>query len=252
MKKILLTLTLALAFVGANAQCTPDPQFTLAGIYPDSSIGMPDAIVGQPYNEIITIIVSTDTTVDVFGQSISVNIQQIELTDVTNLPPSFSYDCLAPNCTFSGGTTTCAILSSASPTASEIGLYQIFMYTTTTVDAGLFGIQTQNDTIDYYYINVTNTTSTVNQFNDFTFELKDVFPNPVNSNSKIQFISGNSTDIVFSVFNHLGEKIEERNIAANRGVNDIEISASDYANGMYLYSINNGKQIVSKRMIIAN
>jgi hypothetical protein len=252
MKKILLTLTLALAFIGANAQCTPDPQFTLAGIYPDSSTGMPDAIVGQPYNEIITIIVSTDTTVDVFGQSISVTIQQIELTDVTNLPPSFSYDCLAPNCTFSGGTTTCAILSSASPTASEIGLYQIFMYTTTTVDAGLFGIQTQNDTIDYYYINVTNTTSTVNQFNDFTFELKDVFPNPVNSNSKIQFISGNSTDIVFSVFNHLGEKIEERNIAANRGVNDIEISASDYANGMYLYSINNGKQIVSKRMIIAN
>jgi hypothetical protein len=252
MKKILLTLTLALAFVGANAQCTPDPQFTLAGIYPDSSTGMPDAIVGQPYNEIITIIVSTDTTVDVFGQSISVTIQQIELTDVTNLPPSFSYDCLAPNCTFSGGTTTCAILSSASPTASEIGLHQIFMYTTTTVDAGLFGIQTQNDTIDYYYINVTNTTSTVNQFNDFTFELKDVFPNPVNSNSKIQFISGNSTDIVFSVFNHLGEKIEERNIAANRGVNDIEISASDYANGMYLYSINNGKQIVSKRMIIAN
>jgi hypothetical protein len=252
MKKILLTLTLALAFIGANAQCTPDPQFTLAGIYPDSSTGMPDAIVGQPYNEIITIIVSTDTTVDVFGQSISVTIQQIELTDVTNLPPSFSYDCLAPNCTFSGGTTTCAILSSASPTASEIGLHQIFMYTTTTVDAGLFGIQTQNDTIDYYYINVTNTTSTVNQFNDFTFELKDVFPNPVNSNSKIQFISGNSTDIVFSVFNHLGEKIEERNIAANRGVNDIEISASDYANGMYLYSINNGKQIVSKRMIIAN
>ena len=252
MKKILLTLTLALAFVGANAQCTPDPQFTLAGIYPDSSTGMPDAIVGQPYNEIITIIVSTDTTVDVFGQSISVTIQQIELTDVTNLPPSFSYDCLAPNCTFSGGTTTCAILSSASPTASEIGLHQIFMYTTTTVDAGLFGIQTQNDTIDYYYINVTNTTSTVNQFNDFTFELKDVFPNPVNSNSKIQFISGNSTDIVFSVFNHLGEKIEERNIATTRGVNNIEISASNYANGMYLYSINNGIQIVSKRMIIAN
>ena len=252
MKKILLTLTLALAFVGANAQCTPDPQFTLAGIYPDSSIGMPDAIVGQPYNEIITIIVSTDTTVDVFGQSISVNIQQIELTDVTNLPPSFSYDCLAPNCTFAGGTTTCAILSSASPTASEIGLHQIFMYTTTTVDAGLLGTQTQNDTIDYYYINVTNTTSTVSQFNDFTFELKDVFPNPVNSNSKIQFISGNSTDIVFSVFNHLGEKIEERNIATTRGVNNIEISASNYANGMYLYSINNGIQIVSKRMIIAN
>ena len=38
---------------------------------------------------------------------------------------------------------------------------------------------------------------------------------------------------------------------ANRGVNDIEISAKDYANGMYLYSINNGVKIVSKRMIVA-
>jgi hypothetical protein len=252
MKKILLTLTLALAFVGANAQCTPDPQFTLAGIYPDSSTGMPDAIVGQPYNEIITIIVSTDTTVDVFGQSISVTIQQIELTDVANLPPSFSYDCLAPNCTFSGGTTTCAILSSASPTASEIGLHQIFMYTTTTVDAGLFGIQTQNDTIDYYYINVTNTTSTVNQFNDFTFQMKDVFPNPVNNQSKIQFITGEPKGVVFSVFNYLGEKMEEQIIAANRGVNDIFINANNYPNGMYLYSINNGEKIISKRMLVAN
>ena len=48
------------------------------------------------------------------------------------------------------------------------------------------------------------------------------------------------------------EKIEEKNIAATRWVNDIEISAKNYANGMYLYSINNGIQVVSKRMIIAN
>ena len=53
-------------------------------------------------------------------------------------------------------------------------------------------------------------------------------------------------------FNYLGEKIEERNIAATRGVNDIEIYAKDYTNGMYLYSINNGMQRVSKRMIVAN
>ena len=40
MKKILLTLILALAFVGAQAQCTPDPQYTLVGIYPDTIIGI--------------------------------------------------------------------------------------------------------------------------------------------------------------------------------------------------------------------
>tara|TARA_B110000459_G_scaffold23396_1_gene22494 strand:- start:18 stop:776 length:759 start_codon:yes stop_codon:yes gene_type:complete len=252
MKKILFTLALAFTFIGAQAQCTADPQYTIVGIYPDSATGLTGAIVGQAYDEVITIITPTDTSVDLFGQSVSVTVQKIELTSVTGLPPSFSYDCANSLCTFLGGFTSCAVLSSPSPTSAEIGSHQIIMNTTTTVDAGLFGIQTQEDIIDYYYINVTNATSVINKFNNFTFELKDIFPNPVNSNAKIQFISGNSNDIVFTVFNYLGEKIEERNIAATRGVNDIEIYAKDYANGMYLYSINNGVQIVSKRMIIAN
>jgi len=252
MKNFFLTLTLAFAFVGAQAQCTPDPQFTIAGIYPDSATGLPNAMVGQAYNEVITIISPVDTSTVILGQTISVTIQTIELTSVTGLPPSFSYDCATTNCIFAGGSTSCAVLTSAGPTSAEIGSHQVIMNTTTTVDAGLFGIQTQNDVVDYYYINVSNATSVINRFNDFTFELKDVFPNPVNSNAIIQFISGNSADVVFTVFNYLGEKIEERNIAATRGVNDIEISAKDYANGMYLYSINNGIQVVSKRMIIEN
>ena len=252
MKKTLLTLALAFAFIGAQAQCTPDAQFTLPGIYPDSATGLSTAIVGQTYNEVITIISPLDTSVMILGQAVPVTIQTIELTSVTGLPASFSYDCATANCTFSGGSTSCAVLTSPSPTVAEVGLHQIIMNTTTTVDAGLLGIQTQDDVIDYYYINVANTTSVINRFNDFTFELKDIFPNPVNSNAKIQFISGNSADVVFTVFNHLGAKIEEKYIAASRGVNDIEVSANDYANGMYLYSINNGVQIVSKRMIIAN
>jgi hypothetical protein len=252
MKKILLILTLAFIFIGANAQCTPDSQYTIAGIYPDSATGLPNAMVGQAYNEVITIISPVDTSTVILGQTISVTIQTIELTSVTGLPPSFSYDCATTNCIFAGGSTSCAVLTSAGPTSAEIGSHQVIMNTTTTVDAGLFGIQTQNDVVDYYYINVSNATSVINRFNDFTFELKDVYPNPVNSNAKIQFISGSSANVVFSVFNYLGEKIEERNIAASRGVNDIEISAKDYANGMYLYSINNGIQVVSRRMIIEN
>ena len=254
MKKILLTLTLAFAFIGAQAQCTPDPQFTIAGIYPDSATGLPNAMVGQAYNEVITIIAPLDTTGSVASVTIPVIVQTIELTNVTGLPASFSYDCANSNCTFSGGSTSCAVLSSSSPTVAEIGSHQIIFNTTTTVTVPSLGniTQIQDDIIDYYYINVSNATSVINQFNDFTFELKNIYPNPVNDNAKIQFISGNSADVVFSVFNHLGEKIEEKYIAASRGINDIEISANDYANGMYLYSINNGIQIVSKRMIIAN
>ena len=83
--------------------------------------------------------------------------------------------------------------------------------------------------MDYYYIDITdNTTSTMNQFNNFTFELKGVYPNPINDQSKIQFITGEPKDVVFSVFNYLGEKMDEQIIAANRGVNDIFINANNY------------------------
>ena len=255
MKKILLTLTLAFAFIGANAQCTPAPQFTDAGIYPDSASGISPAYVGQLYNQNITIITPIDTFVanPLGGADILVTIDNIDLTNVTGLPSSFSYECDPPNCSFSGGTIACAELYSAGPSSSEIGSHQIIFATTTYVsNVPFINTTTQDDVIDYYYLNISSSTNTINKFNDFTFELKDIFPNPVNNNAKIQFISGSSADIVFTVFNYLGEKIEERNIAATRGINDIEISANDYANGVYLYSINNGIQLVSKRMIIEN
>ena len=253
MKKILLTLTLALAFVGANAQCNPDPQFTDAGIYPDSATGLANAYVGQNYSQNITIITPLDTSVASLG-GVLVTIDSISLTSVSGLPPNFAYTCDPPSCGFPGGTIKCAELySTINPTTSDIGLYNITFETTTYVIAPIVGAINQDDAIDYYYIEILeNTTSVFNQFSDLTFELKDIYPNPVNNNAKIQFISGSSADIVFTVFNHLGEKIEERNIAATRGVNDIEISANDYDNGMYLYSLNNGIQIVSKRMIVAN
>ena len=252
MKRILFTLTLVVAFIGAHSQCTPDPQYTIAGVYPDSATGLTDALVGQAYSEVITIITPIDTNVVFSGFPITVDIIDIGLDSVNGLPSSFSYDCSVPNCIFAGGSTACAVLLSPSPTASEIGSHQLFMYTTTTVDAGLFGIQTQNDIIDYYYLNVTNTTSTINQFDNLTFEMKDVSPNPVHNKSRIQFISGESKSVVFSVFNYLGEKIDEQIIFANRGVNDIFIHARNYQKGMYLYSITDGYEIISKRMIVVN
>jgi len=253
MKKTLLTLSLAIATIFASAQCTPDSQFSAPGIYPDSVTGLSSAYVGQAYNEIITIITPLDTTVMYNGIPIAVTIQTIELTSVTGLPASFSYDCEAGNCTFDGGATSCAVLSSPSPDVSELGSHQIIMNTTTTADAGIGIPITQDDVIDYYYIEVLNgTTSTLNQFNDLTFELKGVFPNPAVNNAKIQFISGTPEAVTFKVYNLLGEEIESQFINSQRGVNTIIVNTTSYSEGIYLYSINNGKEVLTKRMIIKN
>ncbi len=249
MKKYLLTIAIAVTSLVLNAQCIPDPQYTTPGIYPTA---LANALVGQPYNEVITIVTILDTSAVLSGLTIPVTITSVELTSVGGLPANFSYDCAAPNCTFTGGSTSCAVVySTVDPVLADVGLYPLVMYTTTTADAGVFGVQTLNDSITTYYIDISSATAVVNQFNDFDFELKDAYPNPASDQLKIQFISGTSKSVQFSVFNLLGEEVESYTIAANKGVNDIDLNTSLYANGMYFYAINNGEKVISKRLVIA-
>ncbi len=253
MNKILLLLISPFIFIGAFAQCIPDAQYSVAGIYPDSATGLSPAMVGQSYSENITIICPTDTVVDVFGTVLSVTIDNIDLTSVTGLPSNFSYACDPPSCSFPGGTTKCAeLFSTLDPTSADIGSYQVIFETTTYVSGiPILGSTTQDDMIDYYYLEVLPTsTSVFNTVEDYTFELKEVYPNPVSNNARIQFVSGTSGEVVFNMYNLLGEEVRSEIIFTTRGVNTINISTSSFNDGIYLYSINNGKELRTKRMVI--
>jgi len=256
MKKTLLTLSLAIATIFASAQCTPDSQFSAPGIYPDSATGLSPAYVGQNYSQNITIITPSDTVVDnPLGGTMTVTIDSINLSSVSGLPYGFNYDCDPPNCSFPGGTIKCAELySTIAPDDSLIGTHNILFSTTSYIsDVPLVGTLTQYDDIDYYYIEVLNgTTSTLNQFSDNSFELKGAFPNPVVNNAKIQFISGTPKAVTFKVYNLLGEEVDSQIIHSQRGVNTINVNTTSYSEGMYLYSINNGSEILTKRMIVKN
>ena len=263
MKKTLLTLSFLFTAIFVNAQCTPDPQFTAPGIYPDSAAGLTPAYVGQSYNQDITIICPLDTIVDFNGAPLPVVVQTIELTSVTGLPSNFSYACdpdgptgSSTSCIFNGGSTACAVLfSTTNPTSADIGSYQIIFNTITTAAVPSLGGITipQTDVIDYYYLNIVdNNTSTLNQFDHTTFELKSAYVDDIMNQAKIQFISGSPQNIVFQVYNLLGEEIDNQKVASSRGVNTINLNTSSYAKGMYLYSINNGSDLLTKRMVIKN
>jgi len=257
MKKLLLILIMAFATLLAYSQsgCSPDPQFTAAGIYPDTATGLSDAFVAQAYSENITIIVPLDTAVDVpvFG-AITADFLSIELTNVTGLPPNFTYACDPPNCTFPGATTKCAeVYSTTNPTISDIGFYPITFECIAHLTAPLIG------NVDCTYVEsgysieiVDNTTSVINQFNNQTFQLRSPIPNPVVKQAQIQFVLGQSDDIVFSIYNLLGKQVYLRKIKANRGLNTVDVNTSSYPEGLYLYSINNANAVLTKRMIVKN
>ena len=206
MKKTLLFLSFTLAYVFSSGQCIPDPQYTAPGIYPDTTTGLSDAIVGQAYSQNITIITPTDTVVDILGQSASVDIDSISLTTVTGLPNGFTYSCDPPSCGFPGGTIKCAELySTVNPNQSDIGLYNIVFETTSYAsNVPFLGTFTQDDIIDYYFINIVdNTTFTIDKYDISSFDLRDVFPNPASKNVEIQFISASTDDLILNVYKSL-------------------------------------------------
>ena len=255
MKRLLLILVLFVGMSNINAQCIPDPQYTDAGIYPDTATGLSDAMVGQAYNELVTVITPLDTNVVYSGIPLLVTIDYIALTGVTGLPPNFAYDCDPIDCSFPGGSTGCAeIYSTSNPVAADIGLYPITFNTTTQVSGiPIIGSTTQDDVTSGYYIEIKdNVASVIDKYYSHTFELKEAFPNPSSHKTNIQFISGVSQNISFVIYNLLGEVIYSNEISANTGINTITISTSDFSDGVYMYSINNRESILTKRMIVSH
>ena len=253
MKKLILSITaIAAILFSGYSQCVPDPQFTIGGIYPDSASNLPTAYVGVAYDEVITVVVPLDTIVEIpfFGPTL-VPFVDITLDNVTGLPPNFGYTCSPSNCVFLGDSEGCVNLtSSVNPTASDIGVYPLTIDVTATVD--VLGTPTpQSQTIDYYFIEIVDQGGVgIGTYNSESFELKTIFPNPVVDNSRIQFISGKSQNVTFTVMNVLGKTMINKSISAKKGVNELIISSSDFSNGIYLYSITAEGKTSTKRMII--
>ena len=253
MKKLILSIAaIAAVSISGYGQCTPDPQFTVGGIYPDSASGLPDGWVDNAYDEVITIVVPQDTIIDVgFGPTV-VPFVDITLDNVSGLPPNFSYSCSPNNCVFPGNSSSCInIYSTVNPAAADVQIWPLTIDVTATVSVPLLGNQSQASVVDYYYIEIKDSGAlSVETFDSESFELKTIFPNPVIDDSKIQFISGRNQAVTFTVMNVLGKAVISKNISAKKGVNELTISSEDFSNGIYLYSITANGKTSTKRMII--
>ncbi|WP_299060394.1 T9SS type A sorting domain-containing protein [uncultured Polaribacter sp.] len=75
-------------------------------------------------------------------------------------------------------------------------------------------------------------------------------PNPFSNSTKISFIASSKSTIIFTVRNVLGTTVVKKNLQTTLGKNTIPFFKNDLNSGMYIYSIQNKKQIISKRFVI--
>lgn len=85
-----------------------------------------------------------------------------------------------------------------------------------------------------------------------SFEVSQNYPNPFNPSTTIEFSINKTAPITLSVYNIKGELITNLVNGAEfaPGVYKITFDASRLASGTYIYSISNGNNIITKKMIL--
>lgn len=225
MKKLLLLLAVGvMSITQANAQCTPDPQYTEPGIYPDSATGFASACVGVPYTQLITNVVPVDTCVEIIPgfPCQTLNFDSIVIVSFTGLPPSMTYACNTTlgGCSFAGGTTGCAIIT-GTPTLAEVGTHNLVI--TVDVYVGGVGSAAATEVIDWYYIDITDCGAGIGELNKDGFVL---FPNP--ADNEIQLNHVNSDVVVITNVN--GQIVKTVPVNGN---GELKVDISSLAGGVY-------------------
>ncbi|MCI2230119.1 T9SS type A sorting domain-containing protein [Polaribacter sp. MSW13] len=75
-------------------------------------------------------------------------------------------------------------------------------------------------------------------------------PNPFNNSTKITFNSNSNSTIILSIKNVLGKTVIKKMYKTKTGKNSIPFYKENLSKGMYIYSIQDKKKVISKRFVI--
>ena len=83
------------------------------------------------------------------------------------------------------------------------------------------------------------------------FSLNQNYPNPFNPSTKISFTLPQTANVKLSVFNLLGEKVAELvNEVKSSGFYEVDFNGTDLTSGMYLYRLEAGEFVSTRKMTL--
>lgn len=252
-QRLLLIALACLPFLG-SAQCVPDTSIThnVNGVYPDSATGLPHAIVGSTYSTDIQIKVLRDTTYSLGPLTLPAVIDSFNITGVRGLPAGFTYSCNPSGCSFPGGSSACLNLTGPAPTISMVGVYPITVNVTAYGTVTGLGSATQDDSISYYSLYIDNSTGISLVSTPERLTVSNFSPNPASAASLL--ILGVPTAGVarIEMTDLIGNRISERSVSLDKGMNRVTVDLSDLHAGIYLAKVYFGKEAVMRRLIVTN
>lgn len=228
--------------INAQTICTPDPVCNIL-VCPDTTTNLPHADANVLYETTMTVKIPTDTVIS----SYAIHVDSLMFNSISGLPTDFI---AIPNQEkWNGGSSGCIIIIGTAADSMKGKTYPITI--TTTVYGKYAGTipLTFPVPLNGYKI-IINGSNSVNDIISKKFTVAQNVPNPFSKTTKIKFISPTNETYHFSVFNVVGEMLYSKNVNAIAGENFIEVSATDLYSGIYIYKLSNGKETITKRMIV--
>ncbi len=108
-----------------------------------------------------------------------------------------------------------------------------------------------NDTLSFRI--VYNLGVSVNELSSIISSVSDVMPNPSSGKSFVVVNASKSSNCVVKCTNTLGSLLYTKSVQLNEGKNKLDISGDlPLSNGIYFISIQQGNQVVTKRMVVTH
>lgn len=277
MQKTLITLSILLSsLIVSNAQCTPNPIFTMSpipGVYPPNIpipniplVGISDGQVNVPYSQTLTLIVLKDTTMDIgfllnmidsaiiplmnsFGIStiMTVDVNHVDY-GITGLPSNLSYSCDSSACQYPSGANGCIQISGIPIQSGTFPIdvnmtinIQIPAITVPVIGTVLYPGSSQDIPSfpgQQYNLLITGS-SGIQSLNK---EIITIYPNPTSNIAILEMAGGKD----IKVYDSLGRLIfTQNNIPFN-----LELSKEKLGSGIFIIEISDGNRIWNKKLII--
>lgn len=255
-KNIHFLFLLLFASTQLIAQCEPDPQYedAPAGVYPlPDSVGSPTSSLpmgfeDEPYELLFTAVVPDTTTIELTpGSPALLDLDNVTLLSIDGLPPGLSFDCNPSDCVFPDQSQGCVLISG---TPTQVGTYSLIVNTTVGVGAAMLPVSFPGLLVAGQYVIVIDESVAVDDAVKDVIGLRQNTPNPFTDITEIQVDTKQSGMFEFKVYNVLGKLLHNREVLLSAGNNTITFDGSNLYSGMYFYSVEQGNEGVTRRMVV--
>lgn len=261
----------SLEFVApVELSCTPDPSISTSGttaqILPDTNQVIM-ATAGASFSQTFTIYAPVNLEQVFMGIAVKATIDSIKITEPSGLPTGLTYTCGTPDCIIAGGEVGCFTISGTMPADDDID-YSIgikfspygalsdslvtpfgTMPAGTDIQSGILATALAAAPAAATY-----TVSVPVGLEDFSangsFTLEGNYPNPFDGSTTISFNTTFTGSVDFTVVDVLGREVYDANIEATAGENTF-VFTTDLANGTYFFSISDGTNTITKKMVVS-